>query len=133
MHRKLTSAPEPVALVCGILEDCGRVLFLKRQHSLGGDALELPSLLITKADNPATSLASAFREKTGIDGQVHEVLFESKYNVGSRKRKKTIPVLCFRISAKNTSARHGNGFTGYAWVSLEDARRMRRSRNTEWL
>jgi len=133
MHRKLVNLPEPSALVCGILEDGDRALFLKRQHATGGDAIELPSILITKAENPVSSLSSAFREKTGIDAQVHEVLFERRYNVGSRKRKKSIPVLCFKLSAKNAKAVPGTGFSGYAWLTIEQARAMKKSKNTEWL
>jgi len=133
MKSRLQMAPQIAALVCGVLEDNGRVLFLKRKDITGRESIELPCVLIMKGENPVAALTSAFRTRTGIDGQVHDVLFERQHNIGSRKRKKFVPVLCFRVTAKNMSARPPSEFTGFAWKTFDDARKEKKNRNSEWL
>ncbi len=130
---KSTVVPQPSALAAGLLEDTGRVLFLVRKNLLGVESVELPCVFLIGGENPVTALASAFRQQTGIDAQVHEILFERRYNSGTRKRKHLIPVLVFKITAKSASAKPGSGFAGCKWIASNDLGKHRLARNCQWL
>ena len=54
-------------------------------------------------------------------GQVHESIFEGRYNAGSRKYKKWIPLLVFRVSAKRMQCKPSSEFSGFKWASLKGA------------
>ncbi|MBD3398394.1 hypothetical protein GF412_04185 [Candidatus Micrarchaeota archaeon] len=111
----------PKAFACGMLEDGGRVLFLVGKERYGKKRLALPFVEIWGRGDPVSELGAAFEEQTGIDGQVHEVVFEGRYNAGSRKYKKWIPLLVFRVSAKRMRCRPSSEFAGFKWVSLKGA------------
>lgn len=128
----MVKAPEYAALACAIIEDGGRVLFLKRIEG-ERELLELPCVLVEKGRNPVAELKEAVIRKTAIDAHVHEPVLEGKYNAGSRKKKKWIPALGFRVSAKNMSARVSPEFAGVKWISLEEAKKERLGRKAEWL
>jgi hypothetical protein len=115
------------------LEDDGRALFLSRKDLAGNEAVELPHIFIQKGENPVSSLAAGFRRLTGIDAQVHEILFEREYNAGSRKRKAFIPAIVFKVTAKNSSAKIAAGFSGYRWISSTDLPKFRKAKIIEWL
>ncbi|MCX6769755.1 MAG: hypothetical protein NT051_03690 [Candidatus Micrarchaeota archaeon] len=89
----------PTALACGLLEDRQRALFLVKLDNAGMERLEIPCVEIMPGDNPVSALTTAFRTQTGIDAQVHEILFQKRHNVGSNKRKVWIPALVFKITA----------------------------------
>ncbi|MFA5412466.1 MAG: hypothetical protein WC350_03935 [Candidatus Micrarchaeia archaeon] len=131
-EKKMLAAPEYSALACAIVEDGGRMLFLKRVEK-EREVLELPCVLVEKGMNPLSELKGAVLTQTGIDAQVHEPIMGGRHNVGSRKRKRWVPALGFRVSAKNMSARVGAGFSGVKWISLEDAKKERLGRKSEWL
>ena len=131
-EKKLAKAPEYAALACAIVEDGGRVLFLKRKEG-ERELLELPCVLVEKGRNPVAELKEAIMRKAAIDAQVHEPTMEGRYNAGSRKKKKWIPALGFQISAKNMSARVSPEFSGVKWISLEDAKKEKMGRKAEWL
>lgn len=131
-EKKILAAPEYSALACALIEDGGRVLFLKRGEG-EREVLELPCVLVEKGRNPVSELKEAVLAQAGIDAQVHEPILEGRHNVGSRKRKRWVPALGFRISAKNMSAKVGTGFSGVKWISIEDAKKERLGRKAEWL
>jgi hypothetical protein len=124
---------QPAALVCGILTDGERALFLIQKNSLGEESLELPHAFIFAGENPVSSLTSAFLLQTGIDGQVHEIIMQGKFNSGSRKRKRLIPALGFRVSAKSHSAKLLPAFFGYKWLLREEAVKKKLAKTAEWL
>ena len=126
-ERKLVAAPEYSALACAVIEDGGRVLFLKRVEA-GREVLELPCVLVEKGMDPVSALKGAVLAQTGIDAQVGGILLEGRHNAGSRRRKRWIPALGFRVSAKSLGARGK-----VRWVPLEDAKRERLGRKAEWL
>ncbi|MEW5996608.1 MAG: NUDIX hydrolase [Candidatus Micrarchaeota archaeon] len=126
-ERKLAKAPEYSALACAIIEDGGRVLFLKRVEG-ERELLELPCALVEKGRNPVAELKEWMLRKTAIDAQVQEPVMEGKYNAGSRKKRKWIPALGFRASAKNLSARVSGEYSGVKWISLEEAKKERLGR-----
>lgn len=131
--RVLTGTPMPKALACGMLEDGGRVLFLVRTDERGIERIELPCVLVPSGRSPFAEIKDAFQKLTGIDGEVHEIILEGKHNAGSRKRRLRVPCLVFRVTAKQRSARPAAGFSGFRWLTLEDAKKQRLGRNTEWL
>ena len=118
-RRKLVEYPK--AFACAMLRDGGRVLFLVGKERYGRKRLVLPYVEIRGRRDPVAEINAAFAEQAGIDGQVHEVVFEGRYNAGSRKYKKWIPLLVFRVSAKRMQCRHSSEFSGFKWVSLKGA------------
>ncbi|MFA6489549.1 MAG: NUDIX hydrolase [Candidatus Micrarchaeia archaeon] len=131
--RKQIQPPAPSVLACGLLEDGERALFLCRKNRDGVETVELPCVLLFKGENPVARIAEEFRRQTGIDAQAHEVLFERRFNAGTRKRKIYIPVLVFKLTAKAHSAKPSQEFTGYKWLTSKDLAGQRRARNLLWL
>ena len=132
--RVLTGTPMIKALACGMLEDNGRILFLVKTDANGAERIEMPCVLVHSGRSPHAEIKDAFPRLTGIeDCQVHEVIIEGRHNSGSRKRRATVPVLVFKITARNRTAKPSNGFSGFKWLSFDDAKGQRLTRNAEWL
>jgi len=133
-RRKIpTGTPLPKALACGMLEDGGRVLFLVRADPNGTERIELPCILVPSGRSPFAEIKSEFPRRTGIDGEVHEIVIEGRHNAGSRKRRIWVPVLVFKVTARNRSANPPTEFSGFRWLSLDDAKKQRLDRKLEWL
>ena len=130
---KSVPVPSPSALAAGLLEDNGRALFLVRKNPMGIETVELPYALLLRGENPVARLTDAFRQQTGIDAQVHDVLFERRHNIGTRKRRTFVPVLVFKITAKNASAKPAKEFSGCKWISSADLPKYKLARNCTWL
>jgi len=133
MSRKSAPLPAPAALACGLMEDGNRALFLCRKNNLGVETVELPCVLLFKGENQIARITDEFRRQTGIDAQAHEILFERHHNAGSRKRKRFIPVLVFKMTAKSTQAKPPPEFSGYKWLEKEGLAKQKRARNLLWL
>lgn len=131
--RKILEKIKPTALACGMLEDNGRVLFLLKKDERGIECLEMPCTLIYSGGNPLSEITNEFKRQTKIDGQVHESILEGRYNAGSRKRRQLIPVLVFKITAKDRTARPSDEFSGFKWFSFDSAKTQRLSRKLEWI
>lgn len=131
--KKPTAPQQPALLAAGILEDNGRALFLCRRLKDGTETVELPCVLLGKGENPVGALTLEFKRQTGIDGEVGEVLFERRFNAGSKKRKFWIPALAFEVTAKNATARPSAEFSGYKWIYGEDLGKHRLARICSWL
>jgi hypothetical protein len=129
-----TGTPIPKALACGMLEDGGRILFLVRKDAAGTERIEMPCVMVPSGRSPFADIKEAFGRLTGIaDCQVHEIILEGRHNTGSRRSRFWVPCLIFRVTARNRSARPSPEFSGFRWLSLDDARKERLSRNAEWL
>jgi hypothetical protein len=129
-----TGTPIPKALACGMLEDGGRVLFLVRKDAAGTERIEMPCVLVPSGRSPFADIKEAFGRMTGIaDCQIHEIILEGKHNTGSRRSRFLVPCLIFRVTARNRSAKPAHEFSGFRWLSLDDARNGRLTRNAEWL
>lgn len=127
MGRRKKPVTYPKAVACGMLEDGGRVLFLERERR-GKKRLVLPFVKIWGGADPVSEIGKAFEEQAGIDGEIHEVIFEGSYNAGSRKYKKWIPLLVFRVTAKKMKCRPAEEFSGFRWVSLKDAKKREKKK-----
>ncbi|MEM0437757.1 MAG: hypothetical protein QXU54_00475 [Candidatus Micrarchaeia archaeon] len=126
--------PAPHALVCGLLEDGGRVLFLVERTADGSERLSLPGRVITRGENPSLAVKQCFESQAGLDVQVLEVMIQGRHNAGSRKNKVWVPALGVRVSAKNRFASPRPPFTGVRWVDMKMALgKVRLSRTAEWL
>ncbi|NYZ73621.1 NUDIX hydrolase [Candidatus Micrarchaeota archaeon] len=133
-RRKIpTGTPLPKALACAMLEDGGRMLFLVRKDANGIERIEMPSVLVPSGRSPFADIKEAFQRMTGIDGEFHEIVLEGRHNAGFRRRKNWVPVLVFKVTAKNRTAKPSAEFSGFRWLSLEDAKRQKLSRNAEWM
>lgn len=128
-----TGTPMLKALACGMLEDGGRVLFLIRKDERGLERIELPCVLVHSGRSPFAEIKAEFHKMTGIDGEIHEIALEGRHNAGTRKRKVWVPCLVFKVTAKNMRANPSPEFSGFRWLRLEDAKKMRLSRGSEWL
>ena len=128
---RVHKVPGPQVLVAGVLEDRGRFLFITRKTE-EAETLELPHAIIPQGANPVPALVEVFRSQLGIDAQVHDVINERKHNAGSRKRKRWIPALAFRVTTKKAHARTSSGL-GYAWLSIDEARTKKLAKNAEWI
>lgn len=132
-QRSLTGTPIPKALACGMLEDGGRVLFLVKMDERGIERIEMPCVLVPSGRSPFAEIKEAFPRLTGIDGEIHEIVLEGRHNTGSRKRKSIVPCLVFRITARNRMAKPSSEFSGFRWLSMDDAKKQRLTRNAEWM
>jgi len=132
-RRMKTGTPMPKALACGMLEDEGRVLFLVRRDEHGIERIELPCVLVPSGRSPFAEIRSGFARQTGIDGQIHEIVLEARYNAGSRKRKAWVPCLVFAVTARERRAKPSPEFAGFRWLSLEEAEKQKLGRNAGWL
>jgi hypothetical protein len=131
--RVQTGTRLPKALACGMLEDNGRVLFLFRRDDNGAEWLEMPCVLVLSGRSPFADIKEAFPRLTGIDGEVHEIVLEGRYNAGSRKRRAMVPCLVFKVTAKSMRAKPSPEFSGFRWLSLEDAKEQRLAKTAAWL
>jgi hypothetical protein len=131
--RKRALPPLPSALAAGLLEDGERALFLVRKNVLGEELLEIPCVDVMPGENPVAALLAAFRAQTGIDAQVHEILFQRKHNAGTRKRRAIMPALVFKVTAKSHAVRASPEFCGYRWLEPKDMGGKKLSRKSEWL
>jgi hypothetical protein len=132
--RVLTGTPIPKAFACGMLEDNGRALFLVRKDDNGIERIELPCVLVPSGRSPFADIKEAFGKLTGItDFEVHEIILEGRHNTGSRKRRFRVPALAFKITARIRTAKPSPEFSGFRWLSPDDAKAARWGRNLEWL
>jgi len=132
-EKRKTGTILPKCLACGMLKDEGRVLFLKRKDERGIERIELPCVLVQSGRSPVAEIKSEFIRQTGIDAQMHEIVLESRHNAGSRKRKSWVPCLVFKFTAKNMRTKPASEFSGFGWLKLEDVKKEKLGRNTEWI
>ena len=134
MRKKVnTGSPMPKALACGMLEDNGRILFLIRKDTPSIERIELPNILVYSGRDPLAELKLEFVKQTGIDSQIGQIIFEARFNAGSRKRKEWVPCLVFAITARNRTAKPSNEFSGFKWLSIANAKEMRLTKRSEWI
>jgi len=132
-HRRLIEHRMMKALACGMLEDRGRMLFLLQKDAQGIERIGLPCTDVYSGESPVHKLAAEFKRQTGIDAEICEIRMESKHNSGSRKRKNWVPCLVFSVKAKVAKAVPSGEFSGFKWLSLDDAKKMKLGRKAEWI
>jgi len=125
--------PVPAALACGILQDGERILFLKQKDAQGIERIVLPFVMLFSGQDPVKKMTEFFLQQSGIDGHVQDVRLQARHNVGSRKNKKFIPVLAFRVDAKVRQCRPAHEYSGYAWLTLDAAKGQKLDRHIEWI
>ncbi|MGV8085940.1 MAG: hypothetical protein ACP5N9_06850 [Candidatus Bilamarchaeum sp.] len=133
VRKMKTLAPIIKALAVAALEDNERYLFLIRKDANAVERIELPAVVVPSGKSPVAEIKSEFTRQTSIDGQVEGIIAQSTYNSGSRKRRALVPVLIFKVTAKERFAKPSNEFSGFKWLSLEQAKKEKLTRNAEWL
>ncbi len=135
MRTRKMKTLEPIikALVVGALEDGGRYLFLIRTDSSGLERLELPSCIVYSGRSPFAEIKAEFQRQTGIEGQVGEIIYEGSVNAGSNKKKNFVPVLVFKIIARERRANPSSEFSSFKWLDVEAAKQYKIARNTQWI
>jgi len=128
MGRRKPLLTYPKAFACAMLEDGGRVLFLVQKERYGKKRLVLPWAKVEGRRDPVSEISKAFVEQSGIDGQITEPIFEGRYNAGSNKYKKWIPLLVFGASAKKMKCAPSAEFEGFRWLSLRDAKDLEKKK-----
>ena len=131
--RKHAQPATPSALAAGLLEDGARALFLVRRNVLGEEIFEIPCVEVMAGENPVATLVAAFRQQTGIDAEVHGILFQRRHNAGTRKRRAMVPALVFKLTAKSHAVTPSQGFCGYKWLAPADMGGKKLSKKSEWL
>ncbi|VVC71868.1 Uncharacterised protein [uncultured archaeon] len=133
MPKKRVLAKPPELIACALIEDNGRILFLKSKSADGKDLISLPCAPVPKGGNPVQILSEAVKEQAGIDAHVQAPALKGRLNVGTRKSKYWIPAIAFTTTSKSLRASPSPPFTGTAWLSAIDALKKRFSRTSEWL
>ncbi|MCL6089223.1 MAG: hypothetical protein M1530_03625 [Candidatus Marsarchaeota archaeon] len=131
--RTIRAPPKLSALACALFEDNGRYFFLEKIDERGRKQIELPSVLVNEGDDPVSSLSSYLRSSLSLDSQIHLISLRGKFNAGSRKRRRMIPVLAFRCSAKRMQPKLPAAYSGFRWLAAEDSLKEKLGRNSEWL
>lgn len=132
---KNSAGTKPKALICGMLEIGGKVLFLAKNSKDGKEVLEMPFVMGSDTTDPHSQLAEAFKKQTGIKAHpVHQVM-EGKHNVGTPKNPEHIPVLVFEMMPDEPRVKPdpGKGYTGFFWLKMIDAEGKALSENAGWL
>ena len=133
VRKMKTLVPIIKALAVAALEDNERYLFLIRKDVNAVERIELPSVVVPSGKSPVAEIKSEFTRQTSIDGQIEGIIAQSTYNSGSRKRRALVPVLIFKVTAKERFAKPSNEFSGFKWLSLGQAKKEKLTRNAEWL
>ena len=120
---------QPKALVCGMLERDGRILFLKRKEE-AGEGIELPAVYGSLRADPLSQLAEAFKKQTGIKAEVGPMAIESRHEHEGAH----IPCLVFLMKQlRDGEPDPATVYSGFEWLTLEDARMRRHANKGRWL
>ncbi|MFA6048786.1 MAG: hypothetical protein WC792_02460 [Candidatus Micrarchaeia archaeon] len=133
---KLNDAPVASSVAVAIFTGGNRLLFLEKKAGNPAKPAELwlPGCIVSGGENPVAALGSAVRSQTGIDAQIGGVLCEARYNAGSRKNKRLVPLLAFHAAAKSLKAVPSAGFSGSAWIAIDAiAKQKNLGKNALWL
>jgi len=120
----------PKALICGILEEGDRMLFLKRKNEEGQEELELPHIFAGASADFVSQLTEAFRKQTDVKAEMGPLMAEGEYPLSEGK---TIPAMAFGMIAERKDVAPAPEFTGHEWLGLESAKKRRLSMALSWM
>ncbi|MEW6749020.1 MAG: hypothetical protein AB1295_04910 [Candidatus Micrarchaeota archaeon] len=116
----------PKALICGMLEEDGKVLFLKRE---GG--IELPSVFGSLGADPLSQMTEAFKKQSGIKAECGDVVIESRYELEAGLR---IPCLVFSMKRlREGEPEPATVYSGFEWLTMDEARKRKPAPKGTWL
>lgn len=115
----------PRAIICGMLEKDGRILFLEKDGKI-----EMPWVYGTLAGDPIGAIGEAFRKKTDVRVEVGVVVIEGKQKVDGKE----VPVLVLKMEPKDYDYRivPADEFS-VLWLTLEEARKKELLEHALWL
>ncbi len=126
----------PRALICGLLENGGKALFLLRKDEDGKERIELPWIYGTIAADPVGAIGEAFRKQTSIKVHAGEIIYEGKEDIGEEGRPDIVPVLVFAMIADRKPMEEpypASGYSGFLWLSMEEAKNRPLGKHARWL
>ena len=131
--RELKQRPVFSCAAVALVKEGEKILFLERINAAKQLELVLPGCELEPGADPVGSLTAAVRMQTGIDGQVMGVARDERVNVGSRKNRKMVPLLVFKVVAKSNRVVLGAGFAGFKWLFPIEARKKKLAKNAAWV
>lgn len=121
----------PKALSCGLIEDTGRFLFRIFLDQHGITRVETPFVLIKSGESITAKLKDRLSEIIENNVEIGEPIFEFSYNTGNKRRKNFIPCIVFKI--KTFGVLEVKNKLEYKWLKLEEVKKMRKIKESEWL
>jgi hypothetical protein len=121
----------PKALICGMLENGGRALFLRRKEP-EGEGIEMPCVFGSLGADPLSQLAEAFKKQTGIKAEPVQVVIEGRHEHEGTH----IPCLVFSMRPLHggpPEPEPASAYCGFVWLSIEDAKLRRHAPKGRWL
>jgi len=126
---------KPKALLCGMLETGGNILFLKRKGKDGKEAIEMPCVLGSTSTDPMGQLSEAFKKQTGIAAHPVHIVMEGRHNIGTAKNPEYVPVIVYEMENDEPliAPDPGKGYSGFVKMPLLKAKGARLSENASWM
>lgn len=126
----------PRALICGMLEREGKVLFLMRKDSGGAGRIEMPWIYGTLAGDPVGALGEAFRKQTSVKAHAESIAMEGREDIGEPGSPDIVPVLVFRMAADRRPMEEpypAKGYDACVWLGMDEARGKPLGKHARWL
>jgi hypothetical protein len=125
----------PRALICGMLEQGEKMLFLVRKDERGVERVEMPCAFGTISAGFTRQLAEAFGKQTNVKAIPGNLRMEGRHNVGSASKPEWVPVLVFEMTPQDWLVRPspGSGIARCEWLTLMDAKSRQLTDNGMWL
>jgi hypothetical protein len=111
---------EPKAIICGMLEKDGKILFLEKDGKI-----ELPWVYGSLRGDPISQMAEAYLKKTDVKVEAGLVVMEGK------SEGLTVVVLQMEPQAE-VNPEPAAGYS-VAWLTLEEAKKKPLARHFEWI
>lgn len=110
---------EPKAIICGILEKDGKILFLEKDGKL-----ELPWVYGSQAGDPIGQIAEAYLKKTDVKVSPGPVIMEAKSD---------LPVHVLKMEPRaEIKPEPASGYS-IVWLTLEEAAKRPLAKHFEWI
>lgn len=126
---------EAKALLCGMLEDGEKMLFLVRKDGKGIERVEMPCVYGYTSTDPIGQLAEAFKKQTGVKAETGKVRMEGRHNIGTDSAPVWVPVLIFEMTPDEPLVKPdpGKGIERCEWMTVMEAKSRQLTDNGMWL
>ncbi len=115
----------PRAIICGLLERDGKILFLEKDG-----LIELPWIYGTLAGDPINAIGQAYRMKTDVKVNVGPLAYEGKAIINDEH----LPVLVLKMEPKEEEYVVTIADSKKAvWLTIEEAKKKKLADQAKWL
>jgi len=111
---------EPKAIICGMLEKEGKILFLEKDGKI-----ELPWVYGSLRGDPMSQMEEAYLKKTDVKVEAAQVVMEEK------SEELTVHVLQM-IPREGVNPDPSAGYSA-VWLTLEEAKKKPLAKHFEWI